>query len=329
MKNNKKITIIAFCLCVFLLLTFCLSFRKNNEKENRKPFETSLLNPKYNPDEILIYDNKNALELKFNGKFWTANLPTNPENQIPADQEMIKNFLEDLKNKRTVYKVADGFSENSDENSAQKDNFGFSDISAFHIIYYEYPTDLIFGNHDFSQKYRYFTSYRDSPSSSPVYEIDSDFEKYLSSSVQVWTEPYLLSRVVAEISKSSEIQSISVINQKNNQKITLNSKSEDFAEISSQFFELRKGGFYEEDNATQQILELSVEMGNKSECKIQVFETENESQYLVYENYLTKDGQNFDYKTKISGWTLQKINSLLGEPLKIAIFRGNSENAMF
>lgn len=298
MKNKN---LILWIIVILLSVTFSLSFIKTSSKEKRKPVKTALLNPKYKETvkKLILYDSSNAIELNFNGSFWTINNPTNPENSLPADNIKVKNFIEKLSEITNMYKISD--------NLSQKNDFGLQSPSTFHVIYYSDSdnskfTDLIFGNHDFSQQFRYFMT----GNSSTVYEINTSFDSYLSSKVSAWNEGFIISK---NIIKTSDIQKITISDFLENTSKTLTAGENNFSEYSLKLLELRQGGFPEdlESFNKEHLLSVKIDFGNLDQIILDVFSSQKEGEYFLKEKYFPNNSLSYEYLTKISAWTYSKL----------------------
>ena len=298
--KNRILLIITAILTIF----YGLSFVKTSSKDKREKIRTSLVNPKYK-DSITSFelsDASGSIKIIKKGTFWTV------EN-LPASSERIANLIENLIKIRNLYKISDKITQNS--------SFGLTNGTEFHL---RYSTDqdfheLVFGNQDFSLSSRYLMTEK----STKVYEIDSSLDNYLSTSVQSWSEPYLISHVAAGNIKAEDIQTVSIIenqnNEKGSQKLTKITDNQSIAKL----FDLRHGGSVSNEEAesiSQNIpqLILTFELGNKKSIILKIYETENqnETNYIVISEYKNASGYT-DYKSfsKISGWTYNKIKETI------------------
>lgn len=297
MKNKG---FIPWIVVIFLAITFSLSFLKNNTKENRKATKTALLNPKYKESlsNIILYNNSNAIELNFNNNFWTITNPSNPENKLPADNQKVLNLIEQLTKVSNMYKISDSLN--------TKNDFGLQDLTAFHIIYYTNTqnnsfTDLIFGKHDFTQQYRYFMT----GNSSQVYEIDTSYDSFLSSKVSSWNEGLIISK---NIIKNNDIQRILITDFIENKSKSIKTDDKDFFEYSNRLLELRQGGFPDNDfQLNEMLLSINIAFGNLDEVILKVYPSSKEGEYLLQEIYHLSNSSSYEYVTKISSWTLSKL----------------------
>ena len=303
-KNDAYKNRILLIITAVLALFYGLSFVKTSAKDKREKIKTSLVNPKYK-DSITSFELSDAagsIKLINKGTFWTV------EN-LTASSERVENLIENLIKIRNLYKISDKITQNS--------SFGLTNGTEFHL---RYSTDqdfheLVFGNQDFSLSSRYLMTEKNTK----VYEIDSSLDNYLSTSVQSWSEPYLISHVAAGNIKAEDIQTISVIeNQKNendSQRLTKITDNQAIAKL----FDLRHGGIASNEEADSAIekapqLILTFELGNKKSIVLKIYESENqnETNYIVISEYKNTSGYT-DYKSlsKISGWTYNKIKETI------------------
>ena len=156
---------------------------------------------------------------------------------------------------------------------------------------------LFFGDTDFSQTGRYFTTNE----LNSVFLFDSSFDNYLSVNTQVWCDPYII---------SSQLKN-SVFNMGDIQNLSTDS--------AQKLLELRHGGFAEQseieavlNNTTKQLEDIHLQMGDKSTIVLSIYNsilTDNE--YILKTTFISdRTGQSFSYFTKISLWTYNKISEI-------------------
>ena len=219
-------------------------------------------------------------------------------------------MLEELTSVIEVYKV-------SDKGGKVLKDFGLESAGqeAFIFDFYcaeEKAGEILFGKNDFSQTNRYVKS----ASSSTVYETKDFIQNYLSTSIQFWSEPFIISQNVCGAIKASDIQRVII----NNKVYTPSSKN--FSSYTSKLLELRHGGFYQTaagSSAAGQLADgpsaagqladgdvaekIQLELGNKNQIDLYVYKTEVESEFFCKIIYNRKDFFYFN----ISAWTLGKL----------------------
>lgn len=300
--DKKHQNMILLITAIFLTLLYLMSFITSTAgKDSREKIKTSLINPKYK-DSITSFelsDSSGNLELVNNGSFWTAG-------SLTASKERIQNFIENLTSIRNLYKISDKITENS--------SFGLNNGTEFHLRYYTDSGfhELVFGNQDFALSSRYLMTEK----SSQVYETDSSLDAYLTSSLQSWAEPYLISRTA---SVSRDIQSTTVIF--SNPQENGGKKTAIISDINK-FLELRHGGGV--DEAEYEVLknqkasmEIFIENGDKSSIKLEIYPSENQDiSYIVKAEYYKQQGISeskspyYTSYSKISSWTYNKIKEI-------------------
>jgi hypothetical protein len=152
--------------------------------------------------------------------------------------------------------------------------------------------------------------------STQVYETDTSLDPYLTSSLQSWAEPYLISRAAAV---STDIQSSSVIF--TNPEENGGKKTALISDINK-LIELRHGGGVSESereaikNLTPS-MEIFLENGDKSSIKLEIYPSENQDiSYIVKAEYFKNQpatNSKSPYYTsysKISSWTYNKIKEI-------------------
>lgn len=297
-QQNKLLLAITFILALLYALSFITG---SAYKDKREKLKTSLVNPKYK-DSITRFelsDGTGSLELVNNGSFWTAG-------SLPASSERIQNFIKNLASIRNLYKISEKITENS--------TFGLSNGTEFHLRYYTDSGfhELVFGNQDFALSSRYLMTEK----STQVYETDSSLDPYLTSSLQSWAEPYLISRAAA---LSTDIQSTSVLF--TNPEENGGKKTALISDINK-LIELRHGAGVSESereaikNLTPS-MEIFLENGDKSSIKLEIYPSVNQDiSYIVKAEYFKNQpatNSKSPYYTsysKISSWTYNKIKEI-------------------
>ena len=125
-----------------------------------------------------------------------------------------------------------------------------------------------------------------------VYEIDSSMDVYLTTSIQSWTEPYIISRQILST------QDIQRSNAKDTEKL----------------LELRHGGLPSQAECEaiinqKPLTDIQIENGDKTSITLQIFSAENDNNYIVKTSYFKPDSKTAIYSSysKISSWTYNKI----------------------
>ena len=310
-KNSAKISKFSkllIGLTAFLTILYFLSFTKScSSSDKREKVKTALVNQKYRDSisYITLQDATGSLELNNYKGFWSlSRLSDYTSSQfqdtpsIPVSQERMENFLNELSSIRNLYKISDKINKNS--------SLGLTNGTEFHISY-AIPTsngdqdsfrELIFGNQDFSLSSRYMMT----GESTQVYEIDASMDTYLTSSIQSWTEPYIISRQIV----STDIQ-------------TINRKAD--IENKEKLLELRHGGLPELSELHVLITSrnqnpetvLKIENGDKSHILLEIYKSpDDDTSYIIKADYFKQDSKTAFYTAwlKISSWTYNKIKEI-------------------
>ncbi len=330
-KNKEKIITsnkILLLITIILTLLYVLSFTKScSLADKREKVKTALVNQKYREtiNSIILQDSTASIELSNKEGFWTLqNLSASASDfysgdfnysvklSIPADSQRVKSFLDELIKVRNLYKISDKINKNS--------SLGLTNGTEFHIKYsYKSPDsdqeafrELIFGNQDFSLSSRYMMS----GENTQVYEIDSSLDIFLTSSLQSWAEPYIISRNAASLTYT-DLQSLSVsfFDEKGHKSLKKIQMTEDSAR---KLLDLRHGGCPSQEEVSdteseENQMEIEIEIGDKSHISLAIKALKSqESTYLVQTSYFKPDSKSAFYSSssKISGWTYNKIKEI-------------------
>lgn len=289
MTRWNKILIV---LAVILAVLYVLSFTKScSSKDSREKIKTSLVNQKYK-DSITSFeleDATGAIKITNRGSFWTVGT-------LPASSERMHSFINNLIKVRNLYKISDKINKNS--------TLGLTTGTEFHLRYKTQDTshELIFGNQDFSLSSRYMMTEK----STQVYEIDSSLDSFLTTSIQSWAEPLIISQLVFEKITPDDIQRTTVLNQNHISSIS------DLQKL----LDLRHGGTPDEEevlsifqNNQKPETTITLELGNKKEIELKIYPSKNENEFILIAEYKPEKGTNpvFTSISKISSWTYNKI----------------------
>lgn len=294
---KKKISLNAYLSLILavLVLIYIFSFFNKPQFESRKAVKTALLNPKYVEEitQIQIDNKDNQLIIMQNSNgLWEIVDFENPLLRLPADSNKINNFLFSLSKVIPVYKLS------SKDN--QTDNYGLKDSSVYNFAFIsgdQIISNLRFGKNDFTGMNRYVSGI----DSSVIYETEDFMSSYLSVNVQNWSEPYIISRQIFGQVKPEDIQRVI-----SNGRI-YTSKDSHYAEYVAKLVELRQGGVVTVSELQENIVySLRLELGNKNEITINVFNGQIESEFIlqvIYDDHST----NVEYYSVISSWTLSRL----------------------
>ena len=305
-KNSPKITDfnkLLIALAAFLAILYFLSFTKScSSGDHREKIKSALVNQKYlnNITSFELTDASGSITIKKeNENFWSVSSSETPDISLAANPERITNLLNNLTTIRNLYKISDKITKNS--------TFGLTNGTEFHLRYSTKDSfhELIFGNQDFSLSSRYLMTEK----STQVYEIDSSLDNFLTTSIQSWAEPYIISQTVFGKITPQDIQRTTVVNQNH-----LSTVSD-----SQKLLDLRHGGSPDRETVLS-ILQnnqapernITLELGNKKEIEIKIFATKNENEFILITEYQAQKGKNplFTSTSKISSWTYNKIKEI-------------------
>ncbi len=310
--KSDKILQILIVLTVLLSSLYIISFTRScSSADKREKVKTALVNQKYKDsiNSIILQDASGCIELSLDQGFWNIRNLTQKTSSIPASKERVNTLLEELIKVRNMYKVSDKINKNS--------SLGLTNGTEFHIRY-TYNSEnsdkgsfreLIFGNQDFSLSSRFLMT----GESTQVYEIDNSMDTYLTTSIQSWVEPYIISRTVG----STDIQNITAVLKTEDGKKTIK-RNKATNENIDKLLELRHGGIpseseIDESKNNEADLELQIENGNKSKIILEITQSKNqEGSYTVKVRYFKPDSKSAFYTSysKISTWTYNKIKEI-------------------
>ena len=316
-KNNSNLaknSYLLIALTAILIILYILSFTRScslKEQDKREKVRTSLVNQKYRDsiNNITLQDASGSLELSNYKGFWSLQRLTDYSSShlqeaasIPLSQERMESFFNELIKVRNLYKISDKIT--------NKSSLGLSNGTEFHITYSftdsngkENFHELIFGNQDFSLSSRYMMT----GENSTVYEIDDSLDAYLTTSIQSWAEPYIISRIVSD---TKDIQSVKALKYESDSSL----KSYKVTDIKK-LLELRHGGLpslgeYESLSGKTPLCKIEIENGNKTSEEVRIFESDNQDENSFLVEVLYKDSKGKTIYTsacKISGWTYNMI----------------------
>lgn len=294
--TSKKIFAV-YALCAVLILLYVLSLTAfaPDGKNKRQAQNIQLLHEADIAaiDQIIIQNNSSAILLIRQNNMWLASSDFSGDNFIPADTSMLQKLFVNL---ATVHKMTKA----GKKNDVQTYGLSQNDVTAISLykdgLEYEH---LFFGNPDFTQSERYFTT----SELNSVFLIDTSFDSFLSVSSQTWYDAYLISSQLKEqVFQMGDIQSLS-------------------KEAAQKLLELRHGGFASvqeinlvQANTVMPEYNLTLHMGDKSVIKLDFYNCDiakDASDYVVKVEFNSaRTGQSFTYYTKISLWTYNKIKEI-------------------
>lgn len=285
MEKNQKTNIILFSITIALLVLYIISLFVNNfSKDTRKSVKTALINSKYEKSisEFTLKKGENFLYLRKVDNLWLVSNKQDA-NYIPANSKLVQEFISDLIKVVKLYQISNTL--------PAQNKFGLTDDNTFAIMYGQ--NELFFGAYNFSNTFRYLMTGKNTK----VYEIDTSLDKYLSTSIQVWSDPYIIAKSIKNL-KPEDVQ------------IIRGTTRNDYD--VEKFLELRHGGTAISANNGGEIQSLLFECGDTSEITVKIYKSFNENEYNVNVKYdLENPVQKIDFTVKISSWTYNKIKEIM------------------
>ena len=291
LKPTKTAHAILLSLIVFFAITeflYLVIFSKTGEKKRHQQ-EIQLLHEAdiSNIDGIIIQGNNQGIILQRTNDMWLLTDMSNPGSCIPADTQRLAKFFVNLVSKHTMTKAGK-------KDSEIINTYGLDETNGTVISIFKDGTEyqrLYFGSTDFSQSRRYFTTLE----LNSVFLFDSSFENYLTTSIQSWSDPYIISKQLKdEVFQMGDPQS-------------------DYTKL----FELRHGGIAETTLQTMEPeLSFTIQMGDKSTISLEISQIitslDSATEYAVKTTFDSpRLSKTFSYTTKISLWTYNKIKEIM------------------
>ena len=289
LKQTKRNQIILLSFIAFFTITellYLTVFSKNGEKKRHQQ-EIQLLHEAdiSQIDGIIIQGNNEGIILQRTNDMWLLSDMSNPGTSIPADTERLAKLFVNLVSRHMMSKTGKKDSETINA-------YGIDETNGTVISIFKNGTEyqrLYFGSTDFSQSRRYFTTLE----LNSVFLFDSSFENYLTTSVQSWSDPYIISQQLKdEVFQMGEPQN-----------------------ADTKLFELRHGGIADALIDVPAELSFTIQMGDKSTITLDVYEYPADSsveEYVVTTKFDSpRLGKSFSYNTKISLWTYNKIKEIM------------------
>ena len=292
-KITTKKVLLEYCIILVLAVLYLLSFTVFKPKSQKKAFSTQI---KFITDSdisqidgIIIQDSNNSLIITKENDMWVLCNSNDTQNKIPADIQTLQNLFVSLSKVQTITKAGEK------NNSTDFSSYGLTSAQAASITIYKNGSlyhNLLFGNMDFSQSHRYFTD----EELNSIYLIDNNFESFLSSSVQIWSDPYIISdQLKSEVFKTGEIQSISAYDYENKTGTALTNQTENWNDISSKILNLRHGGFADKNQIeliNSQIntptLLIHIETGAMSQIILEIYQnTQTENEFIIKTKFIS------------------------------------------
>lgn len=314
---SKKIMSITYALAGLLTLLFILTITlfspSGTANKKRQAIQVQLIHEAdiSNIDIITIQHGASAIILNRSDNMWLLANQNNVNDKIPADVQRLKSFFLLLATKHKMVKAG---------NASSKDNsYGLDSQEATVITLYKNGLAyqlLSFGDLNFSQTQRYFTSQE----LKSVFLAGQEFDGFLTGSVTAWADPYIISpQLLNDVFSMGEAQSLDFYDYKTKKSTLLNTSDQEQNESIQKLFDLRHGGFVADsenqafESSQNKALAVKIQMGDKSQIKLEICEHDTiENEYIVYTSFDSERlGKSFSYKTQISAWTYSKISEMM------------------
>ncbi len=314
---SKKTMGITYALAAVLTILFILSITvfspSSNANKKRHSLQLQIIHEAdiSNIDIITIQSGDSAIILTRTDNMWLIANQNNVDDKIPANTDRLKSFFVFLASKHRLTKAG---------KSANNDNsYGLDKHDSIVISLYKNGSSyqsLSFGDLNFSQTQRYFTT----AEVKAVFLAGSEFEPFLTTSVSMWADPYIISTQLLNDAFSMGLaQTADFFDYKTNNHVTLTISNDEQKKSIQKLFDLRHGGFVERDSnqtsdkAQNQTLSVKIQMGDKSQITMDLFEHPSiENEYIVYTTFESERfTKSFTYKTQISAWTYNKISEMM------------------
>ncbi len=319
--NNFLLKILLASILIFgLSLIF-----SRNEKSAPKALESALLNPKYKGEVNMITiqaqeksDSTNKkgnsqITLKKQGDFWLFLKSTEESNEeicAIADTKIIDSLIEKAASLRSLYKITDkerdylslGVSENTGRTLAFSKNND------------KLYTKIHFGHSDSLKNRIYFRS----EASKITYECENDFQQYLTTETNYWSEGKIIPEIKNPVQITVKMNESSIAQSSKMKR--LDEKSPEFVSKSNSLLSLRHGKIWSETtiNSENYISTLTVQDGSGRLAKLDFFKIQKgddksyfyrksiqpspvDSQQNIFAFYSEKAAY------EISAWTYEKI----------------------
>lgn len=314
---SKKTMGITYALAAVLTILFILSITvfspTSNANKKRHSLQLQIIHEAdiSNIDIITIQSGDSAIILTRTDNMWLIANQNNVDDKIPANTDRLKSFFVFLASKHRLTKAG---------KSANNDNsYGLDKQDSTVISLYKNGSayqSLSFGDLNFSQTQRYFTT----AEVKAVFLAGSEFEGFLTTSVSMWADPYIISKQLLNDAFSMGLaQTADFFDYKTESHVTFTTSDDEQKKSIQKLFDLRHGGFVETDSnqtsdkAQNKTLSVKIQMGDKSQITLDLFEHPSiENEYIVYTTFESERfAKSFTYKTQISAWTYNKISEMM------------------
>ncbi len=186
-----KIVLIAKRFLPQIVLAFFVAIFFIASPKSEKSFDTALLNPKYEIDEIsLRYEKEGSAVLSRRGSFWICDYvsPDGKKAVFPCDSTLVKNLLDHSRNVIKVYEISDSLK--------NKNSLGLSQDDAFCLEFSQNGksvSKIYFGSADARRRIAFCVDKQ-----KKIYCTDSAVLSYLTVSPDFWCDPNIFPESVCD-----------------------------------------------------------------------------------------------------------------------------------
>lgn len=173
--------VLAFLVAIFFIAS----------PKSEKSFDTALVNPKYEIDEIsLRYEKEGSATLSKRGAFWICDYvsPEGKKAVFPCDNAVVKNLLDYSRNIVKVYEISD--------NLKSRNSLGLSQTDAFCLEFSQNGktvSKIFFGAADSRRRIAFYVEKQ-----KKIYCTDSAILSYLTLSPDFWCDPNIFPESVCD-----------------------------------------------------------------------------------------------------------------------------------
>ena len=313
-----------FLLKIFLVsvLIFALSLAFSKKDRNAaKSVESAILNPSHKSEVSLIEigtGESGTITLKKQGDFWLLSKESEKGQTICtiADSKIINSLIENAAKIRKLYAISEKISDYErlglTENLSTSISFLKNDSSLYTKVHFGYSDSI---------KNRIFLR---SESSKAAYECENDFQQYLTTQTNYWSEGEIFPEIKNPVKITLKINEGSEVSPEKT--LTLDEKSPNFPQKTGTLLSLRHGNISEpKDNSLEEAGKsgksrsiLTIQDGNGRIARLTFYALQDGS-YFYTKNVTPSEidsqetrfalySENATYE--ISEWTYKRIISL-------------------
>ena len=303
-----------------LIFAFSLIFSKK-DRNAAKSVESAILNPSHKSEVSLIEigtGESGTITLKKQGDFWLLSKESEKGQTICtiADSKIINSLIENAAKIRKLYAISEKFSDYErlglTENLSTSISFLKNDNNLYTKVYFGYSDSI---------KNRIFLR---SESSKAAYECENDFQQYLTTQTNYWSEGEIFPEIENPVKITLKINEGSEVSPEKT--LTLDEKSPNFAQKTGTLLSLRHGNISEpKDNSLEETGKsgkskaiLTIQDGNGRIARLTFYALQDGS-YFYTKNVTPSEidsqetrfalySENAAYE--ISEWTYKRIISL-------------------